>query len=238
MSTRLHRRSFGTRLFLDHPRREQLGQDGSQNRGDNYQHQYRVEYFLAQQRLTRGVERFVANQRSSQRRGHLRQRECPHGQPGLTRVAKCATSNRSCNSLSQDQRKNHARDEPEMAEDSLCYGSGDDQKAHHNEEDRNEEGPAEEIEFFFCRVVTNSSIDRQSGKKGSDDIRQVDEIRYHAGDRHYAKYRDKITRLVVVKPVQDPGAGPAYSNEDDRHKDRDLGDLYRESVWRKSGRVN
>ena len=65
--------------------------------------------------------------------------------------------------------------------------------------------PAEEIELFLHRMISDSGINRQSGQEGADDVRQVDEIGEFASHRHYAQHRDKIARLIVPQLVQNPG---------------------------------
>src|SRR6516225_12250173 len=125
-----------------------------------------------------------------------------------------------------------------MAKNGLRNRVGDNQKAHNNEEDWNEKGLAEEIQFLLRRVVADSGIDRQSGHKRPDNVWQINEIGELAGHRHDAKHRDKIGLLTIVQLVQNPGAGTAYAYQDQRHKDGDLGNLQRETGWRKAGRVD
>ena len=52
------------------------------------------------------------------------------------------------------------------------------------------------------------------------------------------KHRDKVARVVIAQLAQDPGAGAAYSYQDQRHEDRDLNNLQRKSGWRKAGRID
>ena len=67
--------------------------------------------------------------------------------------------------------------------------------------DWNEKGLAEELQFLLRRVVADRGIDRQSGHKRPDNVRQINEIGELAGHRHDAKHCDKIAGLVVPQLV-------------------------------------
>src|SRR6516225_7285928 len=206
-------------------------------RPSHWGHQHRIEYLIGQQPLPGGIESVVADQRGGKRGGNLRQRQRPHGQSCLTRVAKGATGYGGGDSLSQDQGNNQTRNQPETVQDRLPYGDRDNQEARDDEENWNEKSLPEEYQLFLRRVAGGRGIDRSSGQEGTDDVRQVDEIREHASRHHDAKHGDKVARLVIPQLVQDPGAGAADPYHYQRHEDCHFNDLHSKAGWRKTGRV-
>src|SRR6516162_318952 len=164
------RPSLRTLLLLDHLGGKQLRQRGSKDRGNNQQYEHRVEHLLVQQPHPRRVESVVADQGRSERGSNLRQRQRPHRQPRLTRVAESTAGYGRSDSFADDQRSNDACNQPELLEDSLRYRIGGNKEASDNEEDWNEESAPHEFQLFLRRMVMSRRIDRYSGQESSDDV--------------------------------------------------------------------
>src|SRR6516225_7184850 len=108
----------------------------------------------------------MAKKRGRERGRNLRQGQRPHLQLRRTRVAKGLTHGKRGHSLSHDQSRNDARNEPEIVHDGLCEFDRCNQETGDNEEDWNERSLAEKFQLLLRGVCTDRGIDRQSGQEG------------------------------------------------------------------------
>ena len=108
---------------------------------------------LVDQPFARGVERVESDERRGERRRDLRQRERPDRHPRGAGVVEDASGDGRGNALADDQRTDHGGRQAEVVDDAPPEHDRIDQKAGDDEEDRDEEGVADELQLLLRRLA-------------------------------------------------------------------------------------
>ena len=108
-------------------------------------------------------------------------------------------------------------------------GARIDEKAGRDEEDRDEERIADELQILLRRLLLDGRVERETGEKCADDVGKLDELRERARDGDDGDHHGEVRALVVLDLPQEGRADAAQAEENQRDEDRDLDQEQRET---------
>ena len=145
----------------DQAGREALGEDRTKDRGREHQDEDRVEHLIVKQALASGIERVAGDKGRGKGRGDLRQCQGPDDPLLVSRIAERPAGDPCGNPFADEKGGNNAGDQRKVVDNVEDEGDRVDQKAGGDEEDRNEQRLAEELQFDAGGLVARRGVDRE-----------------------------------------------------------------------------
>jgi hypothetical protein len=113
-----------------------------------------------------------------------------------------------------------------------------DQEASDDEEDRNEKRFTQKFELGTRRRVACRRVDRESSEEGTNDARQLNRIRKHAGDGHDPEHDNEVGVFLILDPLEHVSADAAQPEQNQHDIAGDFCQKDCNTRRRKAGRVD
>src|SRR5689334_12678668 len=123
----------------------------------------------------------------------------------VARIAERPGGDPGSNPFADEEGPNNAGNEREVVDNVADEGNRINQEAGGNEEDRDKQRLAEELQLDAGRLVMRGGIDRKAREERPDDARQLDGIGEYARHDHEAEHDDEEGVLFVFDPAQHIG---------------------------------